>query len=236
MNASAQTGERERFPDIARSEAGTVMITEWTVGSPEHQKSALEAIVDAWTRIPRPKELLGYCVFLCTDGDSLLHYSLWESAEAAAQSVRAGKRSYVEEIEASVPGIRRHGRAFYRLYKSTPRDAKERVPGCVAVARVEFDGPDPKRQRAWVDAVFEALEEVHPDSGLISAHFHLGTDGARVMKYAEWTDEMAHVEALRAPAGPRWQRVQGFPGMTRHRVKRYRLHRCLGRFAGSDGA
>jgi hypothetical protein len=98
------------------------------------------------------------------------------------------------------------------------------------VVSVTFDGPDEARLRAWVDAVFDALaaeEDLHP--GGISGHFHVSTDGTRVLNYAEWTSEEAHREALERSSrgavgsGPRWREVQTFPGLTSSTVRRYRL-------------
>ena len=85
---------------------------------------------------------------------------------------------------------------FYRRYRSGTRpDAPE--PGCIVAVSVEFDGPDEARQRAWVDAVFDALaSEPEPPAGGIGAHFHVSTDGTRVLNYAEWVDEASHVAAL----------------------------------------
>ncbi|MYR63195.1 antibiotic biosynthesis monooxygenase, partial [Streptomyces sp. SID625] len=99
---------------------------------------------------------------------------------------------------------------------------------CLVVVDVEFDGPDPERQRAWVDAVFEALEgDPAPHPGGIAAHFHLSTDGRRVLNYAEWESAEAHRAALAAPgdgvgsATARWKRVQTWPGVRSSTVSRY---------------
>jgi Antibiotic biosynthesis monooxygenase len=90
-----------------------------------------------------------------------------------------------------------------------------------------------RRQRQWVDTVFEALEpETVPDPGGVSAHFHLSIDGTRVLNYAEWIDEEAHREAIENShggigPGPKWQRVRSFPGLKSGGFKRYRVARSL---------
>jgi hypothetical protein len=96
------------------------------------------------------------------------------------------------------------------------------------IVDIEFEGPDPDRQRAWVDAVVEALEdEPHPHPGGIGGHFHLGTDGTRILNYAEWESAQAHLDALAAPgdgsgsAMDRWKRVQTWPGLKSSVVSRY---------------
>ncbi|MDP1125051.1 hypothetical protein Q5O12_26370, partial [Klebsiella pneumoniae] len=65
---------------------------------------------------------------------------------------------------------------------------------------------------------------------LLAAHFHVSTDGRRVVNYAEWTDVQAHVDALAAGSDgvgtptPRWRRVREFPGvLSDDSVARYRL-------------
>jgi hypothetical protein len=134
----------------------------------------------------------------------------------------------VDEIDVAVPGIERVGLGRYRRYRSGVREAGARVPGCIVIVEIEFEGPDPDRQRAWVDAVFEALEsEPNPHPGGISAHFHVSTDGARVLNYAEWESAQAHIDALAAPGDgvgsrtPEWERVQTYPGLKQSTVSRY---------------
>lgn len=79
-----------------------------------------------------------------------------------------------------------------------------------------------------MDAVFEALEsEPAPHPGGIGAHFHLGTDGTRVLNYAEWESAQAHLDALAAPgdgvgsATAQWERVRNWPGLKSSTVSRY---------------
>ena len=98
----------------------------------------------------------------------------------------------------------------------------------------------PERQRGWIDTVIGALSsETEPLPGLVAAHFHVSTDGTRVLNDAEWTSEEAHQDALdRSGHGvvgrsPEWRRVRSFPGVRRNDdVRRYRLHRSLTRPAG----
>jgi hypothetical protein len=130
----------------------------------------------------------------------------------------------------AVPGIERKGPVHYRLYRSRVRSDAP-LPGCVVIVSVEFDGPDEQRQRRWVDTVFEALDaETELRPGGISGHFHLSTDGSRVLNYAEWTDEEAHREAIERSGqgsigwGPKWRQVRSFPGVKSGGYNRYHLH------------
>jgi heme-degrading monooxygenase HmoA len=199
------------------------------VGTPLRQRQAVEAIAGTWQRRPWPTDdLLGYHVYAGHDGSTLLHYSQWRSAEAFEAFTATHRQERVDEIDTAVPGIERLRLDRYRHYRSGGQEGDTRVPGCIVIVDVEFEGPDPDRQRAWVDAVFEALEkEPTPHPGGIAAHFHLSTDGTRVLNYAEWESAQAHIDALAAPgdgvgsATELWRRVQTWPGMKGGSVSRY---------------
>ncbi|MEV7079009.1 antibiotic biosynthesis monooxygenase [Streptomyces sp. NPDC093516] len=217
-----------RHPDLTDPRIGAPFFSTWRVGTPERQRQAVEAIARAWERRPWPTgDLLGYHVYAGHDGDALLHYSQWRSEQAYEAFVKTHRQERVDEIDTAVPGIERVWLGRYRHYRSARREDAA-VPGCVVIVDVRFDGPDAERQRAWVDAVFEALQsdpEQHP--GGISAHFHLGTDGTRVLNYAEWESAQAHIDALAAPgdgvgsATEQWKRVQNWPGLRESTVRRY---------------
>ncbi|MFE9775947.1 antibiotic biosynthesis monooxygenase [Streptomyces sp. NPDC005931] len=207
---------------------GVALFSTWRVGTPERQRDAVEAIGRAWERRAWPGGgLLGYDVYVGEDGETLLHYSRWASEQAFEAFGKTHRQERVDEIDTAVPGIERVALHRYRHYRSTERRGGR--PGCVVIVDVEFDGADPGRQRAWVDAVVEALESepgAHP--GGVSAHFHLGLDGTRVLNYAEWESARAHVEALAAPGegigsgSALWKRVQTWPGLKGSTVRRYR--------------
>ncbi|WP_433274068.1 hypothetical protein ACQPZF_20710 [Actinosynnema sp. CS-041913] len=118
------------------------------------------------------------------------------------------------------------GFVAYRRYRSTGLRDAAAEPGCVVLVSVEFERPGVAEQ--WVDLVFEALaaeEEPHP--GGISGHFHISTDGLRVLNYAEWTSAAAHIDAVSRGNGSVgvsevWQRVHAFPGLKSSDVRRYR--------------
>ncbi|CAL9413361.1 hypothetical protein SUDANB108_01706 [Streptomyces sp. enrichment culture] len=218
----------EQHPDLTDPRIGAPFFSTWRVGSPERQRQAVEAIATAWERRPWPTgDLLGYHVYAGHDGDTLLHYSQWRSEQAYEAFVKTHRQERVDEIDTAVPGIERVWLGRYRRYRSARRDDAP-VPGCVVIVDVRFDGPDAQRQRAWVDAVFEALEsEPEPHPGGISAHFHVSTDGTRVLNYAEWESAQAHIDALAAPgdgvgsATEQWKRVQNWPGLSESVVRRY---------------
>ncbi|WP_338898962.1 antibiotic biosynthesis monooxygenase [Streptomyces sp. TG1A-60] len=224
------TRRTDLHPDPARPGVGAPFFSTWRVGTPERQRQTVEAIADTWERRPWPTDgLLGYFVHTAEDGSGLLHYSQWADEQAYEAFVKTRRQERNDAIDTAVPGIERVALGRYRHHRSLTRgDRAVRVPGCVVVVDIEFDGPDPARQRAWVDAVEEALAaEPNPHPGGISAHFHLGTDGTRVLNYAEWETARHHIDALAAPGegvgspSELWRRVQTWPGLKGSTVDRY---------------
>ncbi|MFJ2702376.1 antibiotic biosynthesis monooxygenase [Streptomyces sp. NPDC087428] len=217
-------------PDFTRADAGIVKASTWDVGTPERQRLAVEAIRDAWAarEWPRPGPL-SYTVHAGEDGRTLFHYSQWPDEESYRAFVRAGRDTRNAEIDAAVPGIERIAPHTYELYRSASLGGPDgREPGCVVIVDVEFEGADKARQRDWVDGVFEALgTDPAPAPGGIGGHFHVSTDGTRVLNYAEWVSARAHIDALAAPGNgvgsrtPQWERVQDYPGVTGGGVRRY---------------
>ncbi|MFF0507929.1 antibiotic biosynthesis monooxygenase [Streptomyces fimicarius] len=217
-------------PDPARTDARITKVSTWNVGTPQRQREAVDAIRKTWESRAWPHPgLLSYSVHAGEDGTTLLHHSQWTGEQAFQDFVREVRDGRNAEIDAAVPGIERLALHTYELYRSGLRaEGDTRETGCVVIVDVEFDGPDPDRQRAWVDAVFEALgEEAELPAGGIAAHFHTSTDGTRVLNYAEWESAEHHSAALAAPGegvgspSPLWERVQKYPGMTGGGVNRY---------------
>ncbi|MFF8280127.1 antibiotic biosynthesis monooxygenase [Streptomyces lateritius] len=218
-------------PDLHRSGTGLVMVSTWRVGTPERQQATVKALRKEWEGRDWPDPgPLSYSVYAGEDGTTLLHYSQWASEEAYQDYFRTLRDGRNAQIDAAVPGIERVGiRRYAPPYRSAvlSEESAAAVPGCVAVVEVEFDGPDSARQRAWVDAAFTAIESeagTRPARGGISAHFHLSTDGAGALGYAEWESARAHEEWLAADAAPlsdAWAAVHHHPGLTGSRVRRY---------------
>ncbi|MFJ7766977.1 antibiotic biosynthesis monooxygenase [Streptomyces sp. NPDC097107] len=217
-------------PDIARPDVRAPFFSTWRVGTPERQRQTVEATARTWERRPWPTDdLLGYHLYTGHDGSTLLHHSQWASEQAYEAFVKTHRQERVDEVDTAVPGIERLEIGRYRRYRSDTReDGPAPDPGCIVIVDVEFEGPGPERQRAWVDAVLEALaSEPEPHPGGISAHFHLSTDGTRVLNYAEWESAQAHIDALAAPgdgvgsAPAQWERVRNWPGLKRSTVNRY---------------
>ncbi|WP_079037033.1 antibiotic biosynthesis monooxygenase [Streptomyces silaceus] len=243
MSAATTTLSATTLPDPAGDEGRLTFISTWSTGSPERQRATLDAIARAWQTRAWPHEgLLSYTVYAGADGSTVLHHSRWRD-EAAYQDFFAsranGRDARNAEIDAAVPGIERLGLDKTELYRSWTGGAG-REAGAIVIVQADFEGPDPDRQRAWVDAVVDALDGAFGGNGdaggsgdkggLLAAHFHVSTDGTRVLNYAEWESEQAHIDALAAAGagtadpGPKWRRVREFPGVTGDdTVARYRF-------------
>lgn len=175
------------------------------------------------------------------DGETVVVAREWPDADAARAAFKSheglvsftayegidhdGAFTYEQwTSEDAIQGL--DGAPVFHLYRG---HRGEGAPGCLVIVSVEFEGPDERRQRDWIDLVFEALasEPARPQGG-ISGFFHVSTDGTRVLNYAEWTSAEAHLAALAAPGADgigttdAWKKVQTYPGMSGGSVKRYR--------------
>lgn len=99
-----------------------------------------------------------------------------------------------------------------------------------------FDVDGPERQRRFIDEVFAMTRDVAPMPGSIAAHFHISADGARVLNYAEWRDEQAHIDMVAAddPLGIRGRITGGIEGVRPCGYRRWRLHTALVTADGAD--
>ncbi|MFC8129357.1 hypothetical protein [Streptomyces sp. NPDC057302] len=178
------------LPDPARAnDGGLVFLSTWSAGTEDRQRATAEAIAEAWESRPWPHEgLLSYTVYAGADGSTLAHRSHWRDEEAYQDFFAHGRDARNADIDEAVPGIERLGLHKTRLRDGVARAAGDaRVAGAVVIA--EGDGPP----------------ETAP--GLISVHFHLTTDGERVIRYEEWESG----EGL--PAAGRYRLAYGFqPG------------------------
>ncbi|GLV78767.1 antibiotic biosynthesis monooxygenase [Streptomyces hygroscopicus] len=230
------------LPDAARPDVGAALFSTWSVGTPERQRAAVEAIAATWDSRPWPApELLSYTVYAGTDGDTLMHHSQWADEAAYHVFFRTRRQERNDAIDSAVPDIKRLGLSSYQRYRSFTAPAAQADgadPGLFVVAETDFDDADPRLRRNWVDLVVEALES-EPDPGLLSADFHLivdgerhlSTDRARVLSYARWTGAEAY-EAAMAAEGPRagssaWGRVRAFPGLVGSASRRYHFRRSF---------
>jgi hypothetical protein len=139
-----------------------------------------------WPAAPRPAGLLSASVYLSTAGDTVLTYVQAGDGEA--------HRAFTEGLK----GLAGAATVEYALHRAVVLEAGRRgvAPCAFVVAGFDVDGPDAQERLAEsvVNALTEAPPEQHP--GMISANFHLSADGSRVLNYAEWTSDGAHIAFL----------------------------------------
>jgi hypothetical protein len=219
-------------PRIAHPDVGAAIVAHWNV-TPETQERLADAIIDAWSRTTWPDGLVAVTTLVSLDGDAVLQYAQWTSLVAHQAFEQRHGEDWATHVATTAPQTTRQAPVTYRLYRSGVREHAP-TPGCIVVVTVEFDAPDERRQREWIDLVFDVLaSEAQPAAGGISGHFHVSIDGVRVLNYAEWVDEASHRAAIeRSGQGavglnPRWREVQRYPGIRSSGFRRYHLHRSL---------
>ncbi|MFJ7343280.1 antibiotic biosynthesis monooxygenase [Streptomyces sp. NPDC101110] len=214
----------EQHPDPTDPRVGAPLFSTWRVGSPERQRQTVEAIGRAWERRPWPAgDLLGYHVYAGRDGSTLMHYSQWTGEQAYESFVGTHRQERIDEIDTAVPDIERVGLGRYRRYRSRERAVGDtRVPGLIVTVRIDFEDGAQERREEWVDLVVKALgDDPVGHAGLMSAHFHLSTDGGHVLNYAEWESAEAYEAAMAAPSTDSWERVRAYPGLRKVTGTRY---------------
>ena len=143
-------------PDMTRPDAGIVAVSEFQVGGADQQQALFDASRAAWDSLPWPETLLSIAWLASLDGQSALAYVQWRDESEFEAYGRTHRPILAARLKAAIPELAPAAPVFYRRYRSGTRpDAPE--PGCIVAVSVEFDGPDEARQRAWVDAVFDAL-------------------------------------------------------------------------------
>ncbi|GAA2257040.1 antibiotic biosynthesis monooxygenase [Streptomyces indiaensis] len=214
----------ELHPDPTDPRVGAPLFSTWRVGTPERQRQAVEAIGRAWEGRPWPAgDLLAYHVYAGQDGSTLMHYSQWTGEQAYETFVRTHRQERVDEIDTAVPGIERVGLGRYRRYRSRERAVGDaRVPGLIVTVRIDFEDGTRERREEWVDLVVKGLgDDPAGHAGLLSAHFHLSTDGGHVLNYAEWESTGAYEAAMATPSTDSWERVRTYPGLRKVTGSRY---------------
>ncbi|MFH8238572.1 MULTISPECIES: antibiotic biosynthesis monooxygenase family protein [unclassified Streptomyces] len=206
--------ESRGLPDVRRPDASAVFVAARHVPGRAAGLTALQGMVDQWREVPWPAGVLSLSCFLNTDEDTVLTYA--QCAEPDAY------RALLD----SVGGPAAAEPVAYRPHRSLVLNPGE--PGCVIVAMFDVDGPG--RQQLIIDSIAATVAEAadrHP--GMLSANFHVSEDGTRVLNYAEWTSDAAHIAFLEGATHGATRRVSdATPGVRPIGFKRYHLHHALG--------
>ncbi|MYW02582.1 antibiotic biosynthesis monooxygenase [Streptomyces sp. SID3343] len=216
------------FPDATRSDAGTVLVSSWVVGTAERQRIAADLMLDEWEARQRPDALLSLNAFLSLDGGHILYYAQWTNDEDHLTWVRNGRAEAVSRVDSVIPGIERPGLTRYQpphtVVPVGTGDASRR-PGFVVA--ITFRTESPAAQRALTNAIAARLR-TQPIPGLIAAHVHDDRSGDRVLNWAEWADEQSWRAFVAGPVSAELaQAIEDLPGVTPLGGVPYRLHRSL---------
>ena len=197
-----------QLPDLARADAGTTLISEWIVDTPDRQDRAGRALLGEWDELSarfRPEAFLRLSCFASADGRVLLSVAQWTSDDAHLAFVREHRAEMVGRIDREVPGIGRPGLVRYRLAHTVVLDrASDDKTDVIVVARAESE-PAPHAAR-WAEATADRLRAA-PPPGMGTAHVFVSEDGARGLLYAPMTQANGVAGArpyrlLGAVAGP----------------------------------
>jgi hypothetical protein len=202
------------MPDVRRPDSLAVFVTARYVPGAAAGRGVLESVLGQWERTPWPAGLLSFTGYLSTGGDAVLTY-----AQAA------GTDSYRPFVRA-LDGPARAEPVEYQLRRSVVTGTG--TPGCMIVATFDVDGPD--RQDAVVDSLIATLNQAPGNGppGMLSANFHASTDGSRVLNYAEWVSDEAHIAFLHGATRQATLRTSNsLPGVRPIGFRRYHLHRAL---------
>lgn len=196
-----------QLPDLARPDAGTTLISEWIVDTPDRQDRAGRALLGEWGELSarfHPEAFLRLSCFASADGRVLLSVAQWTSDDAHLAFVREHRAEMVGRIDHEIPGIRRPGLLRYRLAHTVVSDGAGDDTTDVIVARAESE-PTSDAVR-WTEATADRLRAA-PPPGMGTAHVFVSEDSARGLLYAPVTQANgvagAHLyRLLGAVAGP----------------------------------
>lgn len=211
-------------PDLRRSDVAAVFVCMRYLPDAETAVRVSDDIAEQWRRYPRPAGILSLDCFLDTDGHTVLTYA--QCADALAYRPFARSLTGVAAAEA----------VEYRPHRSVVLDPAPVAAGCVVVATFDVDGPD--RQRHIIDSIADSLESTPVDHlpGMLSANFHTSADGTRVLNYAEWTSDEAHIAFLDGASRAETLRItREAPGVRPIGFKRFHWRVGVGREAALVG-
>ncbi|RMI31464.1 hypothetical protein EBN03_17455 [Nocardia stercoris] len=201
------------MPRIRRADAPAVFVGHRHVPDVTHGHALLAEVTEQWQRTPWPPEFRSFSGYLSVEEDTVLTY--------ARATAAADYRAFVH----SLTGAARSEAVEYRVQRSLVT-TETGDPGCMIVAMFDVDGPD--RQRAIIDSLIATLEAGATPPGMLSANFHASLDGTRVLNYAEWVSDEAHIEFLAGSTRQATLRTStGLPGVRPIGFRRYHLFRTL---------
>lgn len=181
------------FPNITDVSVNAISIAPLFTVNGDVQRKLVSAIRQVWEEATAPSGLIAGYVFSSEDGESILVYLQWASAEHL--------RMVAKTDSVSVDGWRAEpfssaDASIYRLYKSMENNLSGAKPEKVICAF--FDTHGPERQKYICDRLIELGAELPENPSALSSHFHVSLDGTRVINYTEWRDIASHDESAEA--------------------------------------
>jgi hypothetical protein len=184
VDGAAEAGVAVISPSFHRSGVTATFVSMRYVPDAETGRRVLDDVVKQWALGRRPSGILSLCGYLDTDGHTVL--TIAQCTDPAAY----------RPFARSLNGVAAAEPVEYRPYRSVLLGRAPVASGCAVIATFDVDGPD--RQRHIIDSIADSLESKptgsHP--GMLSANFHASADGTRVLNYAEWTTDEAHIAFL----------------------------------------
>ncbi|TSB22379.1 antibiotic biosynthesis monooxygenase [Streptomyces sp. NBC_01525] len=214
------------FPTVNRPDSELVLVTPLYVGTADVQQAVADALLAEWEATSRPEGLLSQTCYVSTEGENVWTYEQWTGLAA----YRASGRMYLQPPTLRGRGVdgadvERCAPIAFKRYRSTVFDTVS-TPTRIVAPMFDVDGR--ATQRTIIDRLLDGpLTEATP--GLLSAHFHYSLDGSRVLNYAEFTEDEAHVDFLASPIAQATTKLtQDTPGVRGIGGKRYLLHGSVG--------
>ncbi|WP_433335633.1 hypothetical protein [Spirillospora sp. CA-294931] len=218
------------YPDITRDDVGVVLINQWDVGTRERQLAGAEAIARGWSAGAPPRGSVSLNLYVSDDGTSLLAYKPWTSHDAYRAFAETERTPLTGEV---APGVTREEPVEYRLYR-TAFDGDggdgDGSPGSIVI--VQFETADADAARTLVDTLIETYDGVDLPPGGLGSHFHIATDGSRMLNYAEFVDAASHERLISGETGRNGrlpELLAGLDGIRPLGFKRYTLHTSITR-------
>lgn len=174
-----------QLPDLGRPDAGTTLISEWIVDTPERQDRASRALLGEWHELSarlRPAAFLQLTCLASADGRVLLTIAQWTSDEAHRAFVRDHRADLISRIDQDIPGIQRPGLVRYRLADTiVPAEGDHNRTNAI-IARSDTT----TNAAHWAKATATQLRTT-PPPGLGTAHTFTTTDNTQALLYAPTT-------------------------------------------------
>jgi heme-degrading monooxygenase HmoA len=216
------------LPIIGHPDAGLILISYWTVQSPDLQKEAASLAMQLWEDVVWPDGLISHHVFGGHDGKTVMNYSQWRDDAAFDSYLASDQPERAHQIEAHPAGISRDSIDRFRLNRRLGGAAPNATPGCFVLVTFELELKQPEELVNRIVGTAQTADAPVTDTepGDIASHFHINQDRTRVVNVAEFTDVESHERVVRSSLqsdSPVIQAVAELEGVTLRGFQRFDL-------------